>query len=462
MRKQERPKNLRRDASGDEEDKDVFDDDDASAGSLSSDEDAQTGLEGGRESRAPQGSTVSPKGCPRDVNELPTAEDEVDADTRGRNEDDGEAFARTCGPNGEERRAEPFQGRGNRRATPTWQLIKEDPSFVPRGGSYFLHDDRGEASGEEPATDEEQPSRKGETRAFADVPSDDENFYSDDVPRSTQTRIGRPRKLWTADEAGQGEGRDGKWVHDRFETLLEGNDQPRPFRPIRGFYGPRPRIFRRTPPSGYAPGPRGGRRRAPAPRSAGSGHSGPHSAQPFGGAGRGGPRRSRETRFGRGADMRAVETPFPGEERGGRERGGRRKETDKRENEAYAVATPGKLVLASGAEGYNERPGQQGGVSTARGRGRGRRREGRAAGITTAYVVKGEQHGTTRASTGDSEHSQDRTPENNRDSSNVTDRTPRRPRGRRGGFRSRTGARTEWAVREQKPVPVETAAPVSA
>lgn len=67
------------------------------------------------------------------------------------------------------------------------QLMKEDPSFVPRGSSYFLHDDRGGTSQNEDESEEEQ--REGRTRAFADDGSDsDDRVVDDEIPRSTQTR----------------------------------------------------------------------------------------------------------------------------------------------------------------------------------------------------------------------------------------------------------------------------------
>lgn len=67
------------------------------------------------------------------------------------------------------------------------QLMKEDPSFVPRGSSYFLHDDRGGTSQNDDESEEER--REGRTRAFADDGSDfDDRLRDDEIPRSTQTR----------------------------------------------------------------------------------------------------------------------------------------------------------------------------------------------------------------------------------------------------------------------------------
>nr|PIM03434.1 CASC3/barentsz eIF4AIII-binding protein [Toxoplasma gondii COUG] len=408
MRKQERPKHLRRDASGDEEDKDVFDDDDASAGSVSSDDDVGISAK-----EATTNPTVSPKGaCSRGgSDDLPTAEGEVE---------DREAGEERTGER-QERQAEDLTVRPK----PTWQLIKEDPSFVPRGSSYFLHDDRGEVSGEEVETDEERRGRSGATRAFADV-SSDESFHSDDIPRSTQIRLGKPRKLWTPDEAGQDE-RD-KWVHDCFESLLqEGGDRSLP--PLRSFHRPRPRFFRRAPNALHARGRRG----APAPRG-------------------GRPRRSRDARGG--SDVRGGEETQLPEARGQGQRGERNgDESEKRESETQADATSKTWGSAAGADGDKDaRPaGQPGGTSNARGQGRGRRRRGRAPGVTTAYVVKGEQQGPALTSTGESERSHDH--EKSREFSQISNR----PRGRRGGSGPRTGERTEWTVRMSKPA----AAPVS-
>ncbi|KAL8437172.1 hypothetical protein ACSSS7_001151 [Eimeria intestinalis] len=87
---------------------------------------------------------------------------------------------------------------GSRRRTKTtWQLMQEDPSFVPRETRYFLHDDR--RDGDEEEADEAE-----------EVDHSQPDFS---VPRSSQTRVGRNRKLWTPDEDKD------VWKHDMWEKL---------------------------------------------------------------------------------------------------------------------------------------------------------------------------------------------------------------------------------------------------
>lgn len=78
----------------------------------------------------------------------------------------------------------------------------------------------------------------------------------DAVCRTGMRRIGPSRKLWTVDETRDAAGGGGKWVHDRFETLLEEEASQRHSRP-RGVF-PRNRGGKGVTASAQRPGGRGG------------------------------------------------------------------------------------------------------------------------------------------------------------------------------------------------------------
>ncbi|OEH80426.1 hypothetical protein cyc_06384 [Cyclospora cayetanensis] len=95
------------------------------------------------------------------------------------------------------RRGIPRGDGGKPRIKTTWQLMQEDPSFVPRETRYFLHDDRRDCDGEESEASKQTSDSDPETS----------------LPKSTQTRVGQSKKLWTPDED------KGVWKHDMWEQL---------------------------------------------------------------------------------------------------------------------------------------------------------------------------------------------------------------------------------------------------
>ncbi|PFH33120.1 hypothetical protein BESB_083190 [Besnoitia besnoiti] len=452
----ERSKNLRRDASGDEDDKDVFDDD-LSAGSESSDEEADVRRDGAAQNGA------APAPDAKAGQRSPGGEEETGGDfsTEQGEVDDGRALSREA-ENGEcdaeNNLGEGANGKGgdehfNRqlRGKSTWQLIKEDPSFVPRGSSYFLHDDRGEGelSGEEPGSEDEV--RRGTTRAFADEESEEET-RNDDIPRSTQTRVGRSRKLWSPEEREKGDG--GKWLHDRFETLLTETEP----RGNGGFSRGRGRRFfaRSSPPAfDYQRRPfgggRGGRRARWAPRGgeAPGGDAVDREGEPrdqFGPSGRG---VGGAAEFAEDSDRRFGGRRSRGVGRVHRRSSSRWRETERRladgAHEGVDEGAEKTWVAAKPPAGAGEGDGgQEGTFSTRRGgRGgrRGRRGERPRGTEAPTYVVKGSAE--TRAAS-EPEQLPQASAERPRGPRGAVDRPFRGSRGRRGG------ARTGWAVRADR------------
>lgn len=132
----------------------------------------------------------------------------------------------------ETRRRFPRGGGGRRAIKSTWQLMQEDPSFVPRETRYFLHDDRRDGDGEESENELEAESKPDTS-----------------VPHATQTRVGPSKKLWTPDENSD------VWKHDMWERLQKEETEPR----STARFGNRGRPARRRGYSSYGRGNRGER-----------------------------------------------------------------------------------------------------------------------------------------------------------------------------------------------------------
>lgn len=202
------PRNLRRASSEDEEEGDIFDDkseissgsdeeenrhpEEAAAGSPASAEDARGSLLSG----PPAGTATSVEGgdSSTKVGGREAARETADADTAG----DGHDRRATSETVPLRSRRGGARGDGYRmKLKTTWQLMQEDPSFVPRETRYFLHDDR----------------RDGDSEETDDAERGEESQPDTSIPRSVQTRIGSSKKLWTPDE------NKGVWEHDMWEQL---------------------------------------------------------------------------------------------------------------------------------------------------------------------------------------------------------------------------------------------------
>ncbi|KAL8434247.1 hypothetical protein Efla_002012 [Eimeria flavescens] len=199
------PRNLRRASSEDEDEGDVFDD--KSEISSGSDEEEAT-----HRGEAPAGSNDSLQGAEASsVSDNPAVTKTVaqsrDAPAASSGEEVNietpddvpeESHPRTRPHAGPRPRGGSTREDGSRRRVKTtWQLMQEDPSFVPRETRYFLHDDR--RDGDEEEADD------------AEVADNSQPDFS--VPRSTQMRVGPAKKLWTPNED------KGVWKHDMWEKL---------------------------------------------------------------------------------------------------------------------------------------------------------------------------------------------------------------------------------------------------
>ncbi|CDJ56073.1 hypothetical protein, conserved [Eimeria maxima] len=214
------PRNLRRASSQEEDEGDVFDEkSDVSSGSETEEEapadaapaggSTETGAAvAGESSSAAAFAASSVKYNSHDPNQSPS---EVAGDAHASSEQsceaEGEAQRKTELANDADVRHRRSAAEGARqRPKSTWQLMQEDPSYVPRATRYFLHDDRrGSDSGESDESDEASSSQP-----------------DDSVPQSTQTRVGPSKKLWTPDE------NRGEWKHDMWELLQKEEAGERP------------------------------------------------------------------------------------------------------------------------------------------------------------------------------------------------------------------------------------------
>ncbi|CDJ30602.1 uncharacterized protein EMH_0006930 [Eimeria mitis] len=225
------PRNLRRTSSQEEDEGDVFDEkSDISSGSESEEEAAADAApRGGAAATAtttataaaagdssagaatPAASAASSSG--KDENHEPNegppaAASDAQASSEPLGEAEHETQKKTEQTNDESirpGRGAPADG-ARQRPKSTWQLMQEDPSYVPRATRYFLHDDRREGdSGDSEASEEGSG-----------------NQPDDSVPQSTQTRVGPSKKLWTPDE------NKGVWKHDMWELLQKEEAEGRP------------------------------------------------------------------------------------------------------------------------------------------------------------------------------------------------------------------------------------------
>ncbi|KAL8271255.1 hypothetical protein Esti_004821 [Eimeria stiedai] len=196
------PRHLRRASSEDEDEGDVFDDkSEISSGSDEEEEALSRGKAADASSSPSQGThavsqpeTSAPAttaGQCRDSSAASAAHDNREVRDGAENGTDEKVHPQAIDrPRGEVTRED-----GNRRRMKTiWQLMQEDPSFVPRETRYFLHDDR----------------RDGEEEEAEELYHSQPDFS---VPRSSQTRVGPSRKLWTPDEDKD------VWKHDMWEKL---------------------------------------------------------------------------------------------------------------------------------------------------------------------------------------------------------------------------------------------------
>lgn len=194
------PRNLRRASSDDEEEGDVFDDkSEVSSGSDEEEAPRREEAIGGSPAPAEAARTSSPSGVRLEAGDSPAnssgTEAGKDAPAEAENGIYEGVAPETNAVRG--RRLAPRGDGSRRKIKSTWQLMQEDPSFVPRETRYFLHDDRRDGDGEE----------------SEDADPEADSQYDTSVPRSTQTRVGPSKRLWTPDE------RKGVWKHDMWEQL---------------------------------------------------------------------------------------------------------------------------------------------------------------------------------------------------------------------------------------------------
>ncbi|CDI76603.1 hypothetical protein, conserved [Eimeria acervulina] len=216
------PRNLRRTSSQEEDEGDVFDEkSDISSGSETEEEapadavpsggptDTTAATAGAGDAAAPPASS-SNKDDAHDPSQGPSAAaSNAQASSEPTREAENEVQRETEQANdeGARHRRSAAAAEGTRqRPKSTWQLMQEDPSYVPRATRYFLHDDRREGdSGESDGSEEGSGSQP-----------------DDSVPQSTQTRVGTSKKLWTPDE------NKGMWKHDMWELLQKEEAGERP------------------------------------------------------------------------------------------------------------------------------------------------------------------------------------------------------------------------------------------
>ncbi|CDJ46875.1 hypothetical protein, conserved [Eimeria brunetti] len=218
------PRNLRRASSQEEDEGDVFDEkSDISSGSETEEEAAAQAVPASTRiptAAAAETSAVATDASPPassaskdEANEpnqgpLPAAATDAQASSEPSGEAENEK-QRTEQANVEysrHRRNGPGAEGARQRPKSTWQLMQEDPSYVPRATRYFLHDDRREGDSEE------SDGSEGGSGSQPD----------DSVPQSTQTRVGPSKKPWTPDE------NKGMWKHDMWELLQKEEAGERP------------------------------------------------------------------------------------------------------------------------------------------------------------------------------------------------------------------------------------------
>ncbi|CDJ42307.1 hypothetical protein, conserved [Eimeria tenella] len=208
------PRHLRRASSQDEDEGDVFDD--KSEISSGSDEEAEeatrdaaaTGGDSVGSASAVQATTsASPSSAgAAEASRAASSDPKASKESPKTPENEQTAGNEAARDEGKHRRSASSGDGFRARPKSTWQLMQEDPSYVPRATRYFLHDDRRDDDSSKSEASDEHSESQPDTR----------------IPRSTQTRVGSSKKLWTPDE------NEGEWKHDMWEQLQKEEAGERP------------------------------------------------------------------------------------------------------------------------------------------------------------------------------------------------------------------------------------------